>query len=102
MRSVEDRRRDFHQLHHSGCFVIPNPWDVGSARLLAQLGFKALATTSSGIAWSNGLADNHVSLDAAWVQIRTTADSVDIPDRPDFESGLGPDPEGVATNVAAA
>ena len=62
MSTVADRRRRFRELHQSGCFVIPNPWDVGSARLLAQLGFSALATTSSGFAWSLGRRDNGVSL----------------------------------------
>jgi 2-methylisocitrate lyase-like PEP mutase family enzyme len=57
-----DRYLIFRQLHESGCFVIPNPWDLGSARLLAKLGFRALATTSSGFAWSLGRADNHVTL----------------------------------------
>ena len=59
------RIRTFQDIHRSGCFVIPNPWDIGSARLLAQLGFKALATTSSGFAWSQGRPDNAVSLDKA-------------------------------------
>ena len=57
-----DQVRRFHELHRAGCFVMPNPWDVGSARLLAQLGFPALATTSSGFAWSLGRPDNHVTL----------------------------------------
>jgi 2-methylisocitrate lyase-like PEP mutase family enzyme len=65
MTDTSDRCRLFHQLHQSGCFVIPNPWDLGSARLLAQLGFPALATTSSGFAWSLGRPDNHVSLEEA-------------------------------------
>nr|MBA3298160.1 isocitrate lyase/phosphoenolpyruvate mutase family protein [Acidobacteriota bacterium] len=58
MPSANDRTRRFHALHESGCFVMPNPWDAGSARLLAQLGFPALATTSAGLAWSLGLPDN--------------------------------------------
>ena len=60
--SIADKRRTFHRLHESGCFVIPNPWDVGSARLLAGLGFQALATTSAGFAWTLGRADNQLSL----------------------------------------
>lgn len=67
-----DRCKTFHVLHQSGCFVIPNPWDVGSARALVQLGFPALATTSSGFAWSRGRADNHVPLDEALAQDSTT------------------------------
>ena len=65
-----DRRRAFQQLHQSGCFVIPNPWDVGSARLLEQLGFKALATTSAGFAWSMGHADNQVSVEMTLDHLR--------------------------------
>jgi 2-methylisocitrate lyase-like PEP mutase family enzyme len=65
MTDQADRCRVFRQLHQSGCFVIPNPWDAGSARLLAQLGFPALATTSSGFAWSLGKPDNSVSIEDA-------------------------------------
>jgi 2-methylisocitrate lyase-like PEP mutase family enzyme len=73
MVNAFDRCRLFRQLHESGCFVIPNPWDLGSARILVQLGFKALATTSSGFAWSMGRADNAVSLDEALAHIRSIA-----------------------------
>jgi len=92
----------FQRLHESGCFVIPNPWDVGSARLLQQLGFKALATTSSGFAWSMGRQDNHVTLDEALVHFRAIAASVEIPVNADFEGGFAHAPEDVATHVAAA
>ena len=61
--SIADKRRAFHRLHQDGCFVIPNPWDVGSARYLQTLGFKALATTSSGFAWSHGHRDGGMSRD---------------------------------------
>lgn len=97
-----DRVEQFHRLHQSGCFVIPNPWDIGSARVLAQLGFKALATTSSGFAWSQGKSDNHVSLDDAIEHFRTIAASVDIPVNGDFEGGFAIEPAGVAANVARA
>jgi len=97
-----DRVEQFHRLHQSGCFVIPNPWDIGSARVLAQLGFKALATTSSGFAWSQGKSDNHVSLDDAIEHFRTLAASVDIPVNGDFEGGFAIEPAGVAANVARA
>jgi 2-methylisocitrate lyase-like PEP mutase family enzyme len=100
--SSPNRVDQFHQLHRSGCFVIPNPWDVGSARVLAQLGFKALATTSSGFAWSHGKSDNHVSLDDAIEHFRTIAASVDIPVNGDFEGGFAIEPAGVAANVARA
>jgi 2-methylisocitrate lyase-like PEP mutase family enzyme len=97
-----DRCRTFRQLHSSGCFVIPNPWDVGSARVLARLGFPALATTSSGFAWSLGRPDNHVSLEEALVHFRAVAESVDVPVNADFEGGFATAPAEVASNVAAA
>ena len=92
----------FHRLHATGCFVIPNPWDAGSARVLAQLGFPALATTSSGFAWSRGRADNHVTLDEALDHFRSIAAAVDVPVSGDFEAAFAVEPEDVATNVAAA
>jgi len=94
-----DRLRELHQ---SGCFVIPNPWDAGSAKLLAQLGFQALATTSSGFAWSIGRRDNHVTLDEALAYFRAIASAVDVPVSADFEHGFAADPEGVAANVTKA
>jgi 2-methylisocitrate lyase-like PEP mutase family enzyme len=94
--------QEFRRLHESGCFVIPNPWDIGSARLLAQLGFRALATTSSGFAWSRGRADNHVSLDETLTQLRSIADAVDVPVNADFEGGFAVAPADVAANVALA
>jgi len=97
-----DRVRRFHELHRSGCFVIPNPWDIGSARILAQLGFPALATTSSGFAWSRGRPDNAVSLDDALAHMRSIAESVDVPVSADFEGGFAIDPDDVAANVAGA
>jgi 2-methylisocitrate lyase-like PEP mutase family enzyme len=92
----------FRALHRTGCFVIPNPWDAGSARLLAGMGFKALATTSSGFAWTLGKADNQVSLDQALEHLRVVAGSVDVPVNADFEGGFAIQPDGVATNVARA
>lgn len=94
-------RQRFRDLHQSGCFVIPNPWDVGSARMLAHLGFKALATTSSGFAWSMGRPDNHVSLEQALGHFRAIAHSVDVPVSADFEGGFAVEPAGVGANVAA-
>ena len=99
---IDARVQRFRRLHESGCFVMPNPWDVGSARLLAGLGFEALATTSSGFAWSTGRPDNHVSLADALGHMRTIAASVDVPVNADFEAGFAIDPEGVAVNVAEA
>jgi 2-methylisocitrate lyase-like PEP mutase family enzyme len=92
----------FRQLHDRGLFVIPNPWDIGSARLLEQLGFKALATTSSGFAWTLGRADNHVSVDEALAHFRAIAASVAIPVSADFEAGFAVQPAGVAANMSAA
>lgn len=97
-----NRIETFRRLHQSGCFMIPNPWDVGSARLLAALGFPALATTSSGMAWSLGQSDNHVSLADALTHIRAIAGAVDVPVNADFEGGFATEPEGVAANVTAA
>lgn len=82
--------------------MIPNPWDVGSAKLLAQLGFKALATTSSGFAWTLGRADNDITLDQALDHFRAMSASVDVPVNADFEGGFAVMPAGVAANVAVA
>ena len=92
----------FHELHRSGCFVSPNPWNVGSAILLAQLGFKALATTSSGFAWSIGRRDNHITLEDSLGHLRAMSASVDIPVSADFEDGFATEPDDVATNVTRA
>jgi methylisocitrate lyase len=100
--NTNERCRVFRKLHQSGCFVIPNPWDVGSARLLAQLGFPALATTSSGLAWSLGRADNHVPLEQVLAHLRSVAQAVEIPVNADFEGGFAVEPAAVVRNVAAA
>lgn len=102
MTATTDRRLAFHTLHDSGCFVIPNPWDAGSARVLARLGFVALATTSSGFAWSLGRPDNAVTLDEALAHFRAIVDAVDIPVNADFEGGFAIEPSSVAANVARA
>jgi methylisocitrate lyase len=99
---ASDRVRVFHELHRSGCFVIPNPWNVGSARLLAQLGFKALATTSSGFAWSIGKTDNRITLEELLGHLREMSAAVDVPINADFEDGFAAAPEDVAANVARA
>ena len=92
----------FRRLHETGCFVIPNPWDAGSARLLAGLGFPALATTSSGFAWTLGRPDNHVTLDEALAHFRIVSAAVDVPVSGDFEGGFAIEPDAVAGNVARA
>lgn len=102
MAPPTDRCRVFRLLHQTGCFVIPNPWDIGSARLLARLGFPALATTSAGFAWSLGRPDNGVSLGEALAHLRSIANSVDLPVNADFEGGFAIEPAGVGANVTAA
>lgn len=97
--SAADKRRAFRKLHESGCFVIPNPWNVGSALYLQGLGFKALATTSSGHAHSLGLADGDASKEAVLAHYRELADAVDIPVNADFENGYAHEPAEVAANV---
>jgi len=97
---MADKIAEFRRLHESGCFVIPNPWDIGSARWLRGLGFKALATTSSGAAWSLGFADNGLHVDQALTHIRMIVEATDLPVNADFEGGFAHDPEGVARNVA--
>lgn len=96
------KRTEFRRLHQAGCFVIPNPWDVGTARYLQHLGFKALASTSSGMAWALGRADNAVSVDDVLTHLANLATAADLPLNADFEGGYADDPEGVATNVRRA
>jgi len=95
------RRRAFRALHESGCFVIPNPWDAGSARYLQGLGFKALATTSAGCAWSNGAPDGGAGLEATLANVGAIVEATELPVNADFESGFSGTPEGVAAHVAA-
>ncbi|MBA3775824.1 MAG: isocitrate lyase/phosphoenolpyruvate mutase family protein [Betaproteobacteria bacterium] len=99
MPSISDKRRNFRKLHESGCFVIPNPWNVGSACYLQGLGFKALASTSSGFAHAQGLADGDVPLDQMLAHFREIAEATDVPVNADFEGGFADDPPGVAENV---
>jgi 2-methylisocitrate lyase-like PEP mutase family enzyme len=100
--SIADKRRAFHKLHDAGCFVIPNPWDVGSARFLQGLGFKALATTSSGFAWSHGHRDGGMSRDRVLDHLTEMVEATDLPINADFESGFAPDAAGVAESVRLA
>jgi 2-methylisocitrate lyase-like PEP mutase family enzyme len=97
--SIADKRQTFRRLHESGCFVIPNPWNVGSARYLQGLGFKALATTSSGYAHSIGYSDGDVTRDMVLAHCREIAAATDVPVNADFEAGYAEDPDGVAANV---
>jgi 2-methylisocitrate lyase-like PEP mutase family enzyme len=100
--SVGEKRAAFRALHHSGCFVIPNPWDLGSALLLQSFGFKALASTSAGFAWSIGRADNAVTCDDVIAHLTQLCAATDLPVNADFEGGFADDPKGVAANVARA
>lgn len=92
----------FRQLHEGGCFIIPNPWDIGSARLLEHLGFSALATTSSGCAWSHGQADNHLNVGEVLLHIDAISRAVAVPVSADFEGGFAVAADDVAENVSAA
>ncbi len=102
MTAQDDRVDAFRRLHAAGCFVIPNPWDVGSAVALEQLGFKALATTSAGCAWTLGRADNQLVLDQVLEHLRIVAGAVNLPVNADFEGGFADDPGQLATNVRLA
>lgn len=100
--SGHDRVAAFHDLHATGCFVMPNPWDVGSATALERLGFPALATTSSGMAWTRGLRDNRATLEVTLAHLRAVAGAVRVPVNADFEGGFAVEPEPVAGHVAMA
>ena len=100
--AIAARRRAFRGLHASGCFVIPNPWDAGSARYLASLGFKALASTSSGFAWSRARADGSMSRDAVLAHLREIVAATELPVNADFESGYGATPQDVGESVRLA
>lgn len=100
--TIADKRRTFHALHTSGCFALPNPWDVGSALWLQGLGFKALASTSSGFAWSIGRPDNGIARDQALEHLAALVAATDVPINADFEGGFAHDPAGVAESVRLA
>ena len=102
MTTPADRYQVFRQLHESGCFVIPNPWDIGSAKVLVQLGFKALASTSAGFAWALGRADHGITLADKLDHLRALTAAVDVPVNADFEHGFANEPDAMAANVAAA
>lgn len=102
MISVADKRARFRALHQSGCFVLPNPWDQGSARLLQHMGFSALASTSSGYAWTTGRPDYSVTRDDVLEHLSLLCAAVDLPVNADFESGFAAEPECLAANVTLA
>jgi len=100
--NIRARRRAFAQLHESGCFAIPNPWDPGSAKYLQKLGFQAVATTSSGAAWRHGKADGQMTVEEVLVHLQEIVDATDLPLNADFEAGHAEDAAGVARNVRRA
>jgi 2-methylisocitrate lyase-like PEP mutase family enzyme len=102
MTSQREKIDAFRQLHAEGCFVLPNPWDIGTAVALQQMGFKALATTSAGHAWSLARADNGVQRNEALEHLRQIAGGVDVPVNADFEGGFADEPEEVSANVKLA
>jgi 2-methylisocitrate lyase-like PEP mutase family enzyme len=100
--TVTEKRVKFRALHQQGCFILPNPWDVGSARILQSLGFSALASTSTGYAWTMGRPDYAMTRDAVLEHLSVLCKSVDLPVNADFESGFAEEPEGIAENVTLA
>ncbi|CUS03237.2 Methylisocitrate lyase [Candidatus Promineifilum breve] len=96
------KRATFRKLHESGHFVIPNPWDIGGVRRLEKLGYKALASTSAGYAWSIGRDDGQVTVDEMLAHLTTLCAATDLPVNADFEGGYAADPDGVAANVTRA
>ena len=100
--TAASKRLAFRELHRSGCFVLPNPWDVGSATALARLGFKALATTSSGVAWSNARADGQLARAEVLAHLQAMAGATGLPLNADFEGGFAVTPDGVAESVRMA
>lgn len=99
---ISSRRQQFRKMHEAGCFVIPNPWDIGSARYLQSLGFKALATTSSGLAWARARPDNGLDRDTVLRHLSEMVDATDVPINADFESGFATDSTQVAESVRLA
>ncbi|HEU0231497.1 MAG TPA: isocitrate lyase/phosphoenolpyruvate mutase family protein [Burkholderiaceae bacterium] len=100
--SIQQKRATFKALHEQGCFVLPNPWDIGSALYLQAIGFKALATTSSGHAWSHGQPDGAMPRNAILAHLRAMVEATDLPINADFESGFATNPQGVAESVRMA
>jgi 2-methylisocitrate lyase-like PEP mutase family enzyme len=99
MPTIAERRQTFRQLHDNGCFAIPNPWDIGSAKYLQHLGFKAIATTSAGFAFSRGLPDGSIKRDDMLAHIRELVEATDVPVNADFENGYADDPNWCAENA---
>lgn len=103
MRPTTDQKRQtFRDLHESGCFIIPNPWDAGSAAILQNLGFQAIASSSAGFAWTQARADYNVTRDGVLAHLKALVEATDIPVNADFENGFADAPEEVAANVKLA
>jgi 2-methylisocitrate lyase-like PEP mutase family enzyme len=100
--STTDKRETFRKLHEAGCFVLPNPYDVGSAKALQHLGFKAIASTSAGFAWTIGRSDNRVTLEDVLQHLTALCGAVDLPVNADFEGGFAHEAEKVAAHVGRA
>ena len=100
--TTADKRVTFRKMHESGCFPLPNPFDVGSAKALQHLGFKAIASTSAGFAWTIGKADNRVTLEDVLTHLTALCAAVDLPVNADFEGGFAHKAEKVAAHVARA
>src|SRR2546430_4789913 len=99
MPTIEEKREEFRRLHDSGCFALPNPWDMGTAKYLQHLGYKGIATTSAGFAFSRGLSDGAVKRDDMLAHVRELVEATDIPVNADFENGYADDPEDLAESV---
>jgi 2-methylisocitrate lyase-like PEP mutase family enzyme len=102
MADTAEKRAAFRKLHEEGCFIMPNAWDAGSARILESLGFEALASTSAGFAWTLARQDNHVTLDDALAHLRLMCERTSAPVNADFESGFAREPDAVAANAVLA
>jgi len=102
LRSTSDKRSAFRQLHETGCFMLPNPWDVGSALYLQSLGFKALASSSAGFAWTQGRADGALTREQVLAHLKELVSATALPVNADFENGFGTDADGVAESVRLA
>jgi 2-methylisocitrate lyase-like PEP mutase family enzyme len=102
MDKFTQARKSFRELHDTGIFVLPNPWDIGSAKVFAHMGFKALASTSTGLAWTLGKPDYAITLDEVLAHLEAISTATPLPVNADFESGFANDPEGVGANVSRA
>jgi 2-methylisocitrate lyase-like PEP mutase family enzyme len=102
IQTTQQKRARFRQLHEEGCFILPNPWDAGSAKMLEHLGFEALASTSTGFAWTTGRPDYALARDDVLGHLGTLSAAVSVPVNADFESGFATEPEELAANVSLA